>query len=326
MIDYWTDFPELRDELETTRQIIREACSSRNPFIDDALRAIVTPGGKLLRPAFLIASGRIADPDEKKLHAMAAAVELLHLATLVHDDVLDDAKTRRGKPAAHALYGPKRAVLLGDYLLSRSFNLIAEYARPENSRNLSQTAMDILTGELTQNTGLFVLKRSVREYLQRIAGKTAILFSMSCYTGASESGASRQHATALRRMGYDVGMGFQIIDDILDYESDEAVIGKPVGNDLMHGIYTLPLILALEDGSGRSAVRELERLLENPPYEPARIGRIIALVRELGGPTRARGYAERYTDRAFREIAKLPECRAKDALYSLAGRLLVREY
>jgi heptaprenyl diphosphate synthase len=302
-----------------------------------------------------------------KHYSLAACLEMLHMATLIHDDVIDESPTRRGKPTLHTNCGNRNAVLAGDFLLSRCFILAAKYTSPDNALALARVIAVICGQEIEQNSGRYIANFSMRHYFRKIMGKSATLFALSCHIGASEAKAPRGLASRLRRVGYNIGMAFQIIDDILDYAGDPEQVRKPLGNDIREGLVTLPLICALSlDKSG--ALRQLiavnsftvadtaaEETTAAPgdinwaagetpampgdinwaakemfvpagaPASAAGSNAIIKAVRESGGIDAARVYAERYTQRALRELACLPACLSRDMLDTLTRRLLLRE-
>ena len=339
MIDYWNGNPALERRLERVVAIIAGTIDSPGFPIKEAVAAAAEPGGKLLRPAMLIIGsefGGSAKPD--KIEHLAAAIELLHVATLIHDDIIDEAPIRRGRPSLHSSLGVKEAVLAGDWLFSRCFLLSSESAEPENARGLARLIAAICSAEITQDAAKFSYSSSPRGYFRTIAGKTAALFSLALYAGASEAKAGRRVEQSLRRAGYCIGMAFQVLDDILDFESAEDVVRKPVGWDIAEGLCTLPLIYALEadEAAMRSALEPL-RAQENPSLaertaspraaeheEAARAA--AARVIELGGVVRARIDAELFTNRALGEIEHLPASSARDELAVLADRLLHRAY
>ncbi len=322
MTDFWADFPGLSEELDRVSATMAEAVGSENPVIADATSALVGGDGKLLRPGLLIVASRFGRMDGKKRASLAAALEMLHIATLIHDDVIDDSPLRRGLPAAHVRYGKKDAVLIGDYLLSRCFLLAASYTSPENATRLARAISVICTMEIEQDIDRFKADPSVRRYLRKIMGKTALLFSLACHVGAVEAKAPPAACERLRRAGYDIGMAFQIIDDILDYVGTADRVRKPIGNDLRAGLATLPLICALaNDPDG-----ELAALVSSDAFPTAEPAAIINAAAARGGIEGARAYARRYTERGLHEIAKLPKGEARDMMEKLARRLLERTY
>jgi heptaprenyl diphosphate synthase len=332
MTDFWADFSSISDDgickdLKKVSEIIYSSISSQNPIINDSLITLFENQGKMLRPGLLLISSQFGNADDDKarhenaIH-LAAALEMLHAATLIHDDIIDDSPLRRGLPTIHSKYGKKDAVLIGDFLLSRAFMLAAEYSSPEQALQLSKVISIICTMEIEQNTSRFQLDNSLRKYFRKIMGKTALLFSLACHIGAHESNVSKHITETLRRIGYNIGMAFQIIDDILDYSGNEKQVRKPLGVDLKSGVITLPLIAALrKDTSGSLAALCNAHNLHN-----ADVAGIIHMVKDLGGIESSGIVARKFTNRALQEIMKLPEGNSRDLLKKLTDRLLVRNY
>ena len=318
---FWDKYPFINAELEKVVDIMKQNARNREKIIEDALLDLVNSGGKLLRPGFLIISGGFGTYDSDKFCNLAAVVEMLHMATLVHDDIIDDAKTRRGKETIQSKYGKDYAVFMGDILFCRCFMSLSSNTSTENMKLLSEAIFNICTGEIEQFSSHFSKNVSVKKYLKRIAAKTAALFSLSFYIGSYESGCSKEIIRDLSKVGYDIGMAFQIIDDILDYTATSNVVGKPTGNDLREGIYTLPLIYALQADESL-----LLPILSKDNYADSDISEIISISNKLGGIEKARSLAKRYTDRAFKKISMLPDCDSKHILKEIAKELLWREY
>lgn len=326
MTESWSYPPRIRNRLADVEAIISDTMDEAAFPLAKQTRELLLPGGKMLRPALVLIGAGFGNPGktgkagQKRIAHIAAAMEMLHAATLIHDDIIDNADFRRGIPTLHTRFGVTDAVLAGDWLFSRSFRLAADYAGTGNSRALSRVVGSICSAEIRQDMGKYSYSTGKREYLRIIAGKTAALFSLSLHIGASEAAVAAPVAQALRRCGYDTGMAFQIIDDILDCESDEKTLRKPAGNDLKEGLCTLPLIFALESGAPG-----LRGLLSGPP-DDGKIAEILALVSKSGALGKARGAAREYSDRARREIGRLPDCAAKDELTEVAESLLRRTY
>ncbi|MCL2479987.1 MAG: polyprenyl synthetase family protein [Treponema sp.] len=320
MTSFWTNFPGMPEALEKVSGIIRDASASKNPIISKGLTDLFEGNGKLLRPGLLLLTagfGKIQD----KHYKLAAAMEMLHMATLIHDDVIDDSPLRRGKPSVHSLYGKKNAVLVGDFLLSRCFILTAEYTSPKNALNLARVIAVICTMEIEQNNDRWGNNVSMRSYLRKIMGKSALLFSLACFVGAQEAKAPKEVCERLRRVGYDIGIAFQIIDDILDYSGNEGQVRKKLGNDITSGLITLPVLCAIPlDSSGK-----LKDIFSGANFTEEDSAVIYSLVRECGGLEAAGKYAQTYTSRAIREIGLLPEGVTRDRLETLTRQLLARE-
>ena len=318
---FWDKYPSIKIELEKVVDIMKENAKNREKSIESSILDLIDSGGKLLWPGFLIISGSFGEFDSNKLCNLAAIMEMLHMATLVHDDIIDDAKTRRGKETIQSKFGKDYAVFMGDMLFCKCFMALSNNTSMENMKLLSEAIFNICTGEIEQLTSHFSLDISVKKYLKRIAAKTAELFSLSFYVGSFESSCSHDDVNNLSKIGYDIGMAFQIIDDILDYNSNSEVVGKPTGNDLREGIYTLPLIYALNVDNTR-----LLPLLSKSNYSSEDISEIITLANELGGIDKARAAAKKFTERAFKRITKLPENENRQILIDITQKLLWREY
>ncbi|MCX7655275.1 MAG: polyprenyl synthetase family protein [Treponemataceae bacterium] len=323
MLSFFKNYPALAADLEVVQGRILEVCSSSNPLIQEAVKVLFDNQGKMLRPALLIIGSWYGkEPEREKIINLSAALELLHVATLVHDDVIDDAPLRRGNPTVHSRFGQKDAVLVGDFLLSRCFILASEYTSPENARYIARAMSVICSMEIEQDTHRFQPSLSIRSYLRNIIGKTTILFGSALFVGASESKAPRRIQEILRRIGYNLGMAFQIIDDILDYTGEPEVIKKPRGSDLRSGIVTLPLILALhKDKTGM-----LHQLVAPDRFEKSDPLEIIELCEKLGGIEEARHVAHSYTQRALSLIDTLPPGMPTPMLRELTTQLLYRKY
>jgi len=313
---------QMAEDLNQVRKVVDDLINDTPAIIHDMINNIMSGKGKMLRPMMVVLAGRYGEFEADKIYSLAAAVELLHNATLVHDDIIDDAALRRGKPAIHTLHGSKLAILVGDYLFSTCFVVAANNSKIEHYDSLAKAVARICEGEILQDTGKFLFDPSIRNYKRRIASKTAVLFSLSLYLGAKESGCSETVCSIFIRIGYSVGMAFQIIDDILDFTGNPKKTGKPsFGHDLSEGIYTLPMILALKEGDV-----QLQNLMNKGILTRRRRRKIVALVSGSGGMEAARATAAQYTRRAIREIEKLNDGYSKEQLLSLTERLLSREY
>jgi heptaprenyl diphosphate synthase len=321
MRSFWDGHPELSCQLDEVRETILSRAASDDAEVHAAIRQLLESSGKMLRPSFVLLASRFGSPDREKILRIAAAVEMLHMATLVHDDIIDGASLRRGVSTLYAVRGPRTAVLVGDWLFAACVTMIAELTDTKNAPALSRIVARICGSEISQSTDRFLQHRSVRRYLRRIAGKTAALFALSFHVGAHESGCPEVLCAALRRLGYCLGMGFQIIDDILDFERAGGETGKPTGSDLSQGIYTLPVILGLRQDDGRLAAA-----LARHPRRRGPLNRVARLLEAQGGIEEARRRAAHYTEWALREIGRLPPNAAKETLVEVTERLLHRTY
>jgi len=314
----WKEFPALEEDLGAIREAIRAELRAAGGLVREAVEPVCEAGGKMLRPALLCACARLGAFEPEKFRRLGAALELLHVASLIHDDVIDGAATRRGVPSAHVRVGPRAAVIAGDWLFSRCRDLAAELADSRRVRLIVRGIGRLCGAELEQDSSRFVPSASVRAYSRRVLGKTATLFMLACQTGAAESGAGPALEELARRAGFNLGMAFQIMDDVLDYEGDGARMGKPVGGDLAEGACTLPLVLALK---ARAALGQAFRRLADSSLE---LERLRAEVRATGSIDASKARAALYSGRAAREASRMPPGLARDFIEALAPALMAR--
>ncbi|PZL72615.1 geranylgeranyl pyrophosphate synthase [Enterococcus plantarum] len=320
----WKTYPELAKELNTTLKLMENSVNLKNKEVENAVMSMIHSGGKLLRPAYQLLFSQFGENREsKKAIALAAAIELLHTATLIHDDIVDDSDIRRSLPTIRSQFGNSTAVYAGDYLFVSCFKLLADYSSSLKSIQLNSRSMEkILSGELGQMDNRYNLDMTIDQYLENISGKTAELFSLSCFVGAYESGTSERFAKNCGQIGENIGIAFQIIDDILDYTQSPEQIGKPVLEDVRQGIYSLPLLYALEEDRGTL----LPYLKKGEALTDAETNKIYKLVHSFGGVTKAQKLAEKYTQQALKGITKLPETStdAKNKLFTITQAILAR--
>lgn len=320
----WEKFPELQQDLQQTVKLMENILHIKNKKVEAAILEMIHAGGKLLRPAYQILFAQFgSDKEQEKTLALAAAIELLHTATLIHDDIVDEADLRRNFPTIRAQFGNSTAVYAGDYLFVSCFKLMADYATSMKSLQMNSRSMEkILVGELGQMDKHFYLEVTIDEYLENISGKTAELFALSCSIGAFESGSSQLFAKKAAEIGHNIGMAFQILDDILDYSQASQEIGKPVLEDVRQGIYSLPLLYALEENP--TALKSLLAKKAAMTKEDSLM--IFELVQQSQGIQKAQNLAEEYTNNALKEINKLPNRPAgvKETLLAITEMILYR--
>ena len=294
----------VRDELDRVGDEIKRIVLSDFSQIEEVNEHLLFMRGKLFRPTLLLLSSRIDGDSHDDAVTMAAVVELVHLATLVHDDAVDHSALRRGLPTVNALWTHQVAIIMGDYLYSRGVAELARVGRLEALAVLANAANEMSVGEMRQLTSYDALDFSEEDYYRLIAAKTASLMSAACEMGALV-GASL-HRESLARYGHNLGMAFQIADDLLDYTGTEAVTGKPTGHDLRERKVTLPLVGALRRATPAEerAIRAFFTLVD-PSDED--IARVIGIVAERGGLTYARARAARYAELAHLALEDLPE-------------------
>jgi heptaprenyl diphosphate synthase/octaprenyl-diphosphate synthase len=313
--------PNLLADLEKVDQIIVERVRPRLSVLQAASRHILTSGGKRVRAALTLLAAQLGRYDLDRVLHSAAAVELIHAASLVHDDLVDEAERRRGTVTVHMRWDGDVALMIGDYLFALA---AAEMALAPDARIIeffSRGVMTICEGELSPVTHLAPLEVALDQYLFKIGAKTAALFEAACKAGVVCGGGSSAQVDALGRFGHELGLAFQIVDDVLDYTGDPAKLGKPAGNDLREGTITLPLIYAIEAGGGP----DLAAVIDLTPPDDARIDWAIDEVRRLGGAQRALADARRYADSALAHLDAFPDSAAKHALGEIARFVVSRE-
>ncbi|WP_461215192.1 polyprenyl synthetase family protein [Lacticaseibacillus sp. GG6-2] len=319
----WADYPALASELSATLDLITTQIKPQSSAVATALIEMINAGGKLLRPAYCLLFSQFSPTsDRQKMIALAAAIEALHNATLVHDDIIDAASIRRGLPTISARFGQDVAVYAGDYLFVVCFKLIAKYASDLRSVQQDANSMErLLNGELEQMNTRYQYQMDIDHYLTQVSGKTGQLFALASFIGAYESGQSMRFAKRIEQIGMNIGIAFQLLDDILDYTSDKATIGKPVHEDIKQGVYSAPLILAMTDH--RDAFIPL--LQKQHDLSNADLAAIDDLITRFGGVTQAKAMAADYTHRALEGLATLPDKPAKATLIRLTTQLLDRK-
>jgi len=285
----------------------------------EMLGMVLGGGGKLLRPGLALLSGRFAKYNLDLLVPLAASVELLHTATLVHDDVIDAADTRRGRPTVNSAYENSTTVMVGDYLFAHAADQVVKTDSLRVVRLFSETLMTLATGEIRQDLAAYDSRQTIRDYLQRIGGKTASLFSCACEGGAVISEAPEGSIAALRDYGYNFGMAFQVVDDILDFTGEEAEMGKPVGSDLMQGTLTLPSLLLVEKHPTDNPVQDY---FTRP--RPETLDTAIKMIRSEGIAQESYEMARDFSRRACDALAPLPDSADRQTLIDLAEWSLER--
>lgn len=301
----------VRERLERVGDEIRRIVVSDFDDIEEVNEHLLFMRGKLFRPTLLLLSSRIAGREHDDTLTLAAVVELVHLATLVHDDAVDHSALRRGLPTVNALWTHQVAIIMGDYLYSRGVSELARIGNLDALAVLANAANEMSVGEMRQLTSYDALDFTEDDYYRLIAAKTASLMSASCEMGAIAG--APEHREALARFGHNLGMAFQIADDLLDYTGTEAVTGKPTGHDLRERKVTLPLVEALARADAEES-REIRSFFTRVDPTDDEIARIVEIVVERGGLDYARQAAARYADCAREALAGGPDGPATDAL------------
>lgn len=316
------------DDLREVERSFREHLKSGVPFIEEVGAYLLGSGGKRLRPLALLLSARAFGPPEgfrrDRAVLLASVVEFIHTATLLHDDVVDNAAIRRGSASANAVWGNEASVLVGDFIFSKSFRLMVEDGDIRILRVLSDATTHMAEGEVAQLLHTADVGLSEEQYLSVVIGKTAILLAAACQSGAILGGAGPGPERALADFGLKVGIAFQLMDDCLDYVSREADLGKQVGKDLQEGMITLPLLHALRRCTPAERGR-IASILEADQVGGAAVHEVIDLVGRYGGPAYTRQRAEAAVREAKASLAEVPASPARDGLAALADYVIERD-
>ena len=301
--------------MSAVNALIRSRLASDVVLINQISEHIISSGGKRLRPMLHLLAARAAGYQRNDHVPLAALIEFIHTSTLLHDDVVDESDLRRGRKTANALWGNAASVLVGDFLYSRSFQMMVELDSMRIMRILADTTNRIAEGEVLQLLNIGNADTSEQAYLDVIERKTAVLFSAATRLGAVLAGLPRDQEEALARYGLDLGYAFQIADDVLDYVSDAETLGKNIGDDLAEGKPTLPVIHAIANGTPEQAA-SLRRAIESGGLDS--LDNIVAAIRDTGALEHARSRAEHYARSAQSALSTLPASDARDALAVLA--------
>jgi len=314
----------LHDDLARVEARVRLAAQVEFPVLGDILQAIISSGGKRLRPILLLLSARAYTYDIEPLIPAAAGVEMLHTASLVHDDTIDMSQLRRGQPTLNSMFDSGTVILIGDYLFAQSAILAAETMNPRVVAVFASSLADICDGQLREVFTAHRLDQSRDDYERRIYGKTASLFAGAAEMGAIIGGASEDEIQNLRSFGAEVGMAFQIVDDVLDLSSTTDTIGKPANLDLRQGTVTLPTMLFLARLNGSPTAQEVERVVNGVDVTDADYAAVATMIEESGAIDEAIASARSYIDTAIERLNVIPDREVADQLESFARLALER--
>nr|PZN36565.1 MAG: polyprenyl synthetase [Chloroflexota bacterium] len=302
-------------------QMLVARTASRSQLLAEAGEHTMAAGGKRIRAALVLLSAHLGEYSFQRASHSAVAVELLHAASLVHDDLVDNAGQRRGRVTVHARWDKDVALMLGDYFFALAAYELASEPDPRIIRFYTDAAQTIVEGELSPVTQLEPLDVALAQYFHKIGSKTAALFEAACKAGIAVAGGDESAIAALGAYGYDLGLAFQIVDDVLDFTGDEALLGKPAGNDLREGTLTLPLIYAVAQ-SHQPLLREVARTARP---DPAQVPQLVAAVIAAGGTARAMEEARALIGRAVSHLGRFPPSPARRALAEIGEFVLNRQ-
>ncbi|MDQ0058191.1 polyprenyl synthetase family protein [Paenibacillus harenae] len=318
-------YAKMKGDLYQIEQELERTVTTDHVLLSEASVHLLKAGGKRIRPIIVLLSGKFGDYSLEVMKHIAVPLELIHMASLVHDDVIDDAETRRGQLTVKSQWDNRIAMYTGDYIYGKALTLATKLTNPIIHQILSKAMVQMCVGEMEQIRDFFNMDQTVRNYFLRIRRKTALLIAISCQLGAVASNADRATANKLYRFGYNIGMAYQIRDDLLDLLGTEKQIGKPPGSDMRQGNITLPVILALKDNRIQEALsRELAIIRMSGSVSDT--SRAIEIIRNSEGVAQADQLASRYISKALAALEGLPNIAAKKNLVDIAHFVGKRNY
>ncbi|QBD82409.1 polyprenyl synthetase family protein [Ktedonosporobacter rubrisoli] len=318
-------FTSIQSDLEQVDATFQERATSGLDILNAASMHALGSPGKRLRTALTLLSGKLNNYRFDKLLPLSVAYEMLHLATLIHDDIVDEAQTRRGNPTVNSVWGDKIAILLGDYYFAKTAGLIADIEDPRIDHLFSDTVATVCEGTILEIMAAGRIDLTVEAYYEKIKCKTACLFAACSKGGAIVSGASPDEISYMYDYGLHLGMAFQVIDDILDYTQDQSTIGKPAGNDLRQGMITLPLIYALQEPSSNGHQQKVQDLLHSNTRNESDLQEIIAWVSQGYGVKQSLLDAYAHGNKAREALYHFPDSSNRDVLDELIDFVVIRK-
>lgn len=300
---------------------MRAQVGEHHPDLHTVLEHLVSSGGKRVRPAVTLLTGKMFGADPDRLITLAASIEMLHTATLVHDDLIDGSLLRRGIPTVNAHWSPAATVLAGDYIFARAAELAARTDSVAVMQSFAETLATIVNGEITQMfTSRGVANRE--DYYQRIYAKTASMFVLATKSAALISQSDEKIIETIRQFGYEIGMAFQIVDDILDFTGEQEEVGKPVASDLRSGLVTLPAIYYQENNPDD---QDMEAVLRGEYNNDGRMKRLVKAIRSSGAIQQALDEARQYVERGLGFLEQMPDGIERQALFELGSYIIDRQ-
>jgi heptaprenyl diphosphate synthase len=311
----------LNSDINIIEKKLEETIQADSFLLRQASLHTLQAGGKRIRPIFVLLAAKFGNYNIEVIKDVAVALELIHMASLVHDDVIDDAELRRGKPTIKTMWGNRVAMYTGDYIFALSLELMTNINKPEAHKILANTIVEVCIGEIKQIKDKYRFDQNFRDYLRRIKRKTALLIATSCQLGAIAADVPESLHKKLYRFGYFVGMSYQIIDDILDFTSTENALGKPAGGDLLQGNITAPALFAMEDFKIRNEIEKVNEMMGHDE-----IGKIISLIKQSGAIEKSMALSDLYLDKALEILEEFPVNRAKKTLQDIAKFIGKRKF
>lgn len=315
-------YADFKADIDIIEKEIIQALNSSSHMLNEASVHLVQAGGKRIRPVFVLLCAKFGQYDIHRLKHVAVPLELVHMASLVHDDVIDDSDMRRGQHTVKAQWNNRVAMYTGDFIFARALQSLSNIENPLAHQVLAHTMVELCNGEVIQIEDKFQLNQNLKTYFRRIKRKTALLIESSCYMGAIAAGVPDKDAIHLKRYGYFVGMSFQIIDDILDFTATDKELGKPAGSDLLNGNITLPVILMQQDPRIKMYIDKIQAdtLTEQERQD------MLKLVRTSDAIKQATAISELYLQKALHEIEQLPKHPMQKKLRDIAKFIGKRDF
>ncbi|WPK11725.1 heptaprenyl diphosphate synthase component II [Lysinibacillus louembei] len=307
-------YADLKSDIEIIETELEKALNSSSHLLNEASLHLLQAGGKRIRPVFVLLSAKFGDYQIERMKHIAVPLELIHMASLVHDDVIDDSNMRRGRHTVKAQWNNRVAMFTGDFIFARALEYVTVIDNPRAHQILARTMVEICNGEIIQIEDKFRMDQHIKDYFKRIKRKTALLIESSCELGAVVGGVDEQNIRRLKRYGYFVGMSFQIIDDILDFTATDKELGKPAGSDLLQGNITLPMLLLKDD---RAMQPYLDKVIAGTLTEEERL-KMLQYVRRSTAIKEATAISDKYLQKALKEVEALPNHPMKKKLRDVA--------
>lgn len=318
---YKLKYSFLNADLQLVEKELEAAIHADSTVLTEASLHLLQSGGKRIRPILVMLAAKFGNYDIHVVKYVAATLELIHSASLIHDDVVDDANLRRGSSTIKAKWDNRVAMYTGDYIFARALEIMSVIDNPLAHKILANTMVELCVGEIEQIKDKFNFEQNLRIYFRRIKRKTALLIASSCQLGAITAGVDEKIHQKLFKFGYYVGMSYQIIDDILDFTASEEELGKPAGSDLLQGNITLPVLFAMKD----SALKALIKTVHDGTSKEDMLA-IIKAIKASGAIEQAKKVSETYLNKAFNELEGLPANKARKALSQIARNIGKRKF
>jgi octaprenyl-diphosphate synthase len=313
------------DDLAKVEQVFRDQVRSDVRLVGEIGRYVQEGGGKRVRPALLLLAGRLCGHRGERAVLLASTVEFIHTASLLHDDIIDEATTRRGRRSVNSRWGNDITVLLGDFLYTKSMAMALSQDNLRILRLLSDVTLRLIEGEILEIERNGDIRVTEADHLDTIRRKTADLFAACTRIGAILGDAGERRESALASYGLNLGLCFQMVDDVLDFTAEEKTLGKPVANDLREGKVTLPMIFLMRR-AGRAAVDKVKTVIEDRAFSRVTREELVRMARDCGALEESRQMAERYAEAARSELAAFEPSEYRDALFALPGFILARDH